>query len=133
MLARKVIKAKILELRRAKNILPEREYRGYQRYIHGDKTVQLHSATRQQAERYLWKLKDQNGGLIKEGKEYPLILRNDVYKANTKLTPYWINIPVAGQRGGIKLPIGVSSQIPEGAKTRETKLIRKKAEAGTYT
>ncbi len=125
MLARKVIKAKILELRRVKSILLEREYCSYQRYLHGEKAIQLYSATRQQADRYLRKLRDQNGGLMKNQKEYPLILRNDVYKANTKLTPYWIRIPVAGHRGGINVPVGVSSEIPDGAKTREAKLIRK--------
>ncbi len=125
MLARKVIKAKILALRKAKGILLEREYQSYQRYLDGNKTVSLYSATRQQADRYLGKLRDQNGGLMKDGKEYPLILRNDVYKANTKLTPYWIRIPVAGHRGGVNVPVGVSSVIPEGAKTREAKLIRK--------
>mgnify|MGYP006268576865 CR=1 FL=1 len=53
MLARKVIKTKMLELRRDKRILLEREYLSYQQYIHGDKTTQLYSATKQQAERYL--------------------------------------------------------------------------------
>ena len=44
-----------------------------------------HSATRQQAEGFL-------EGKLKPNKEYPTIPRRDVYKANTKLTPYWLKI-----------------------------------------
>jgi len=127
MLAKKTIKAKILELREGKKRLLEEEYQNYQRYMKGDKGVRLYSAARQQADRFLIRLRRQNGGKLDPAKEYPLILRNDVYdihKEDTKLTPYWIRIPVAGKRGGINCPIALSSPIPDGARTKETKLIR---------
>jgi hypothetical protein len=89
MKVRKTIKAKILELRKGKEELLRKEYENFQRYLHGDRSVSLYSATKQQAERLLKRI-----GKPKEGKEYPLILRKDVYRADTRLTPYWLKIPV---------------------------------------
>jgi putative transposase len=135
MLAKKTIKAKILELRKRKKQLLEQEYWNYQRYLRGQKDVKLYSATKQQADRFLMRLRKQNNGLLDPRKEYPLVLRNDVYdihKEGTKLTPYWIRIPVAGKRGGINCPVALSSEIPEGAKTREAKIIRKGEEWYVY-
>lgn len=74
MKAKKTIKAKIIELRRGKEELLKREYENWQRYLRGDKTVSLYSATKQQAERLLRKLGDR----FNPEKEYPLILRRDV-------------------------------------------------------
>ena len=97
---RKTIKAKILELRRGKEELLKREYENWQRYLRGDRNTLLYSATRQQADRLLRRLRDR----FNPNKEYPLILRGDVYRADTKLTPYWLNIPIHGIRGGINVP-----------------------------
>ncbi|MGC8961036.1 MAG: hypothetical protein ACP5K1_01150, partial [Candidatus Bathyarchaeia archaeon] len=135
MKARKTIKAKILELRKGKEELLKHECENWQRYLRGDETAPLYSATRQQVERFLRRLRKQNGGRIDQTKEYPLIFRNDVYdirKEDTKLTPYWIRIPVAGKRGGINCPIALSSPIPDGAKTREAKIIRRGDEWYAY-
>jgi putative transposase len=135
MLAKKTIKAKILELRERKKQLLEEEYQNYQRYLRGDKdNIKLYSATKQQADRFIMRLRKQNGGLL-DAKDYPLILRNDIYdirSEDTKLTSYWIRIPVAGKRGGINCPIALSSPIPEGAKTKEAKLIREGEEWYVY-
>lgn len=127
MLAKKTIKAKVLELRKGKQQLLEREYINFQRYLHGDKTVPLYSATKQQAERLLRRIRQP-----KEGKEYPLILRNDVYRAETKLTKYWLKIPVHGVRGGIFVPIQPHTPIPDNIKFREAKIIRRKSEWFVY-
>jgi hypothetical protein len=94
MRAKKTIKAKILELRKGKEELLRQEYKNFQRYLHGNKSAPLYSATRQQAEKLLKRI-----GKPKEGKEYPLILRRDVYRADAKLTPYWLKIPVYRVRG----------------------------------
>lgn len=51
-----------------------------------------------------------------------------MYKAESKLTPYWVKIPVHGVRGGINVPIGVSEPVPEGARTKQAELIRRKGE-----
>jgi transposase, IS605 OrfB family, central region len=126
--ARKTIKAKILELRKGKEELLKREYENFQRYLHGDKPVPLYSATRQQAERLLRRLK----GKLKPNKEYPMILRRDVYRADTKLTPYWLKIPIYGVKGGINVPIKTHEPITEDMVCREAKIIRRKGEWFVY-
>jgi len=122
MLAKKTVKAKILESREVKKQLLEE---GYQKYLRGDKGVKLYSATKQQADRFLRRVRKQNGGKIDKVKDYPLILRNNVYdihEEDTNLTPYWIRIPVAGKRSGINCPIELSSPIPKAARMREAKI-----------
>lgn len=123
-IARKTIKCKILELNSGKLSLIESEYTNYQRYIRGDKSVSLYSATKQQAERFLKRLKKQNGGTLEEKIDYPLILRNDVYRAETKFAPYWIGIPLSNAKGKVNVPIGISSELPEGAILDEAKLLK---------
>jgi len=81
------------------------------------------------------RLRRQNGGKIDTTKDYSLILRNDVYdihREDTKLTPYWIRIPVAGKRGRINCPIALSSPIPEGVRIKESKIIKKGEEWYVY-
>ncbi|MEM3833242.1 MAG: transposase [Thermoprotei archaeon] len=120
MKAKKTIKAKILELRKGKEELLRREYENWQRYLHGDKSVPLYSATKQQADRLLKRL-----GNVKPNKEYPLILRRDVYRADTKLTPYWLKIPIYGVRGGINVPIKTHEPITDDMICREAKIVKK--------
>jgi len=131
MLARKVIKAKILdETNKGKLEALEREYINFQRVLRGG-DAKLYSATRQQAERLLMKIKKQNGGKIKQ-KEYPLILRNGIYGiydvkvTDNNLSKYWIKIPVYGIRGGIKLPIKPHCEIDASWKFKEAKVFRRK-------
>jgi len=128
MKAKKTIKAKILELRKGKEELLRREYENWQRYLRGDRTVPLYSATKQQAERLLRRLK----GRVKPNKEYPMILRRDVYRAETKLTKYWLKIPIYGVRGGINVPIQPHTPITSNMQTREAKIIRRKGEWFVY-
>jgi len=131
MLARKVIKARILdETNKGKLEALEREYINFQRVLRGG-DAKLYSATRQQAKRLLMKIKKQNGGKIKQ-KEYPLILRNGIYGiydvkvTDNKLSKYWIKIPVYGIRGGIKLPIKPHCEIDASWKFKEAKVFRRK-------
>ena len=97
MKAKKTIKAKILELRKGKEELLRQEYENFQRYLYGDKSAPLYSATKQQADRFLIRVK----GRIDKNKEYPLILRRDAVKLvknDRKFTPYWFRIPVYGAK-----------------------------------
>ena len=127
MLVRKVIKAKILdETNKEKLAILEREYANFQKALRGE-NANLYSATKQQAGRLLRKIKKQNGGKPKQ-KEYPLILRNDVYDfriTDNKLSKYWIKIPVYGVRGGIKLPIKLHCEIDTCWKFREARVLRR--------
>ena len=59
MLAKKTIKAKVLELRGGKKKLLQEEFQNYQKYLRGDKSVKLYSATREQAEGSLKRLRKQ--------------------------------------------------------------------------
>jgi putative transposase len=127
MKVRKTIKAKILELRKGKEELLRKEYENFQRYLHGDRSVSLYSATKQQAERLLKRI-----GKPKERKEYPLILRKDVYRADTRLTPYWLKIPVYGIKGGINVPIKTHEPITEDMVCKEAKIIKKNDEWFVY-
>jgi putative transposase len=128
MKAKKTIKAKILELRKGKEELLKREYENWQRYLRGDKSAQLYSATKQQADRLLRRLR----GKLKPDKEYPMILRRDVYRTDTKLTSYWLKIPIYGVRGGINVPIKTHEPITEDMVCREAKIIRKGDEWFVY-
>ena len=128
MLVRKVIKAKIIdEANTGKLEALEREYANFQKALRRENT-KLYSATKQQAERLLRKIRKQNGGKIKQ-KEYPLILRRDVYDVwitDNKLSKYWIKIPVYGVRGGIKLPIKPHCEIDTNWEFREAKVFKKR-------
>jgi len=128
MKAKKTIKAKVLELRRGKEELLKREYENWQHYLRGDKSAQLYSATRQQADRLLKRL----GNKFKPHKEYTLILRRDVYRADSKLTLYWLKIPIYGVRGGINVPIKTHEPITEDMVCREAKIIRRGDEWFVY-
>ncbi|MDK2876430.1 MAG: putative transposase [Archaeoglobaceae archaeon] len=134
MLVRKTIKAKILEdTNKGKMQLLEKEYTNFQKFLREEK-AELYSATKQQAERLLRKIKKQNGGKIKQ-KEYPIILRNDVYDVqitDNKLSRYWIRIPVYGVRGGIKMPIRPHCEIDPSWKLKEAKVLRKNGEWFVY-
>lgn len=130
--AKKTIKAKVLELRKGKEELLKREYENFQRYLRGDKSIPLYSATKQQADRFLRRLKK---GRLKPNKEYPLLLRRDVYRvyrAETKLTPYWLKIPISGIRGGINVPIKTHEQITKEMVCKEAKIIRRGEEWFVY-
>jgi putative transposase len=106
-----------LNFRRVKEEILKHEYEDFQRYLHGDKSVPLYSATKQQADRLLSRLK----GKLKLNKEYPMILRRDVYRAETKPTKYWLKIPISGVRGGIKVPIQPHTPITDDMVCREAK------------
>ena len=61
-----------------------------------------------------------------------MILRRDVYKANTKLTPYWLKIPIYGVKGGINVPIKTHEPITDDMVCREAKIVRRKGEWFVY-
>jgi transposase len=61
-----------------------------------------------------------------------MILRRDFYKANTKLTPYWLKIPIYGVKGGINVPIKTHEPITNDMVCREAKIVRRKGEWFVY-
>lgn len=59
-------------------------------------------------------------------------MRRDVYRAETKLTEYWLKIPIYGVRGGINVPIKPHTPIAPDMHAREAKIIRRKGEWFIY-
>jgi len=89
-------------------------------------SIQLHANSRLKG--FLEGLK----GKLKPNKEYPMILRRDVYRANTKLTPYWLKIPIYRVKGGVNVPIKTHEPITEDMVCREAKIVRRKGEWFVY-
>jgi len=120
---RKTINAKIIGLTNIKREKISKEYGNFNEYLKGNREVDLYSATRQQADRLLWKLRK-----AKNFRKQPLIIRNDlikIEKQNTKLSNYWCRIPI------YKKSIWVAIQFPNNQEEllrcsiRESKLICK--------
>jgi len=113
---RLTVQAGIVGLTRRKREILDREYDNLQKFLRGDKTVPLYSANKQQALRYYRK--------VKQKKEYPLSLRNDLINLRRAKAFWFLKIPVYGVRGGIKVPIKPHREFPDG-KLCESKIVRR--------
>ncbi len=123
MLAKKTIKAKLVLDSQTKRALIGSEYYAWQRYLHGRIDAGLYSATKQQADRFLKRI----GNRFKQNREYPMILRNDVFKIMKDSTKaqykYWTMIPVADVRGRVLIPIIPGTDFD--GEVREGKLVKR--------
>ena len=120
--ATKTIKAKAIKPTNRKADILEREYQGFQNVLWGNEGS-LYSATQQQAERLLKKIK------TPKHRHYPLILRRDVIRLerrDTAIAQYWLKFPCFGIKGGIWLALKPHCEIPDDCSIREGKLIKKK-------
>jgi putative transposase len=117
MLVRLTVKCGIVKLTKSKKTLLEAEYDNLQRFLHGETTIPLYSANRQQATRYYKR--------PKPSKEYPLSLRKDLIDLHKAKTFWFLRIRVHGQRGGIRIPIIPHRAFPEDAELCESKLFRR--------
>ncbi len=109
------IQCGIVKLTKFKQNILEREYSNLQKFLKGE-DVPLYSANKQQALRYYRKLKQ---------KEYPLSLRKDLINIQKSKTFWFLKIPVAGVRGGIKVPIRPHREFPKNFFLCESKIVRK--------
>lgn len=129
MTIQKIVKAKIINPTNRKIDILEREYNNFQESLHGN-IMPLYSATQQQAERLLDKIKKP------KHKHYPLILRKDVIRlakrVDTKLTKYWFKIPVNGIHGGIWVALIPHIDLPDNISLGEAKVIKKNDEWFVY-
>nr|MDO8100234.1 transposase [Candidatus Njordarchaeota archaeon] len=94
---RLTVRCGIIKLTKRKQSLLDREYDNLQSFLKGNKNVPLYSANKQQALRFF--------KTIKDGKEYPLSLRNDLIDLRKSKSFWFLKIPVYGTRGGTKIPI----------------------------
>lgn len=129
MIIQKTIKSKIINLTNRKLTLLKKEYNNFQESLHGN-IMPLYSATQQQAERLLDKIKKP------KHKHYPLILRKDVIRLikreDTKIAKYWFKVPVNGIRGGIWVALIPHTNIPDNIFLGEAKIIEKGNEWFVY-
>lgn len=120
----KTVKARIFGLTKTKETMLREEFDNFQAVMNGA-DVPLYSATKQQAQRLLQKMKRKP-----KQKQYPLILRRDVFnikETDNKLSRFWVKIPVHHVRGGVKVPISLPRNHEKllSLSVREGKLIRK--------
>ncbi len=106
----------LIKLTKRKQQLLDKEYANLQTVLQGG-TASLYSAHKQQALRFYKK--------IKKGAEYPLSLRNDLINVRKSKSFYFLKLPVAGQRGGIRIPFKPHRLIPTHAKLCESRLFKR--------
>jgi IS605 OrfB family transposase len=117
------IKAKVTDDSRHKLEALGREYHAFQAYLHADKTVNLYSATRQQADRLLARIKRP-----KKGRQYPLILRRDrINVQNDSKFPntYWMKIPIYPKSIHVRIRADSRHDLTQ-YQLREAKVIRQR-------
>jgi len=123
MKVQKVLKAKLMGLTRIKRQILDYEYDGLQRFLQGDPSVELYSANKQQAKRFYKRIKPE--------REYPLSIRKDLIRVecrDTKITRYWVRIPVKLRRGGVWVAIKPHCEITDDLEICESKLFRRDGE-----
>jgi putative transposase len=123
MKVQKVVKAKVAGLTRIKRQMLDHEYEGLQRFLRGDSSVELYSANKQQAQRFYTR--------VKPDREYPLSIRKDlirVERRDTKITRYWVRIPVKLRRGGVWVAVKPHCEITNDLEICESKLLRRNGE-----
>ena len=123
MQVQKVVKAKIVGLTNIKRGILDHEYEGLQRFLLGDLDVELYSANKQQAQRFYKRIKPE--------REYPLSIRKDlirVERRDTKITRYWVRIPVKLRRGGVWVAVKPHCEITADLEICESKLLRRDGE-----
>lgn len=117
---KKTIKCGIVFLTKHKQDLLNQEYNNFQHFLQTGEDLGVYSAHKQQAKRFY--------KVIKEDKEYPISIRNDllkIEKRDTKITKYWARIPVKGKYGGIWVAIKPHEDFPDEYKICESKLYRR--------
>ncbi len=123
MQVQKVVKAKVVGLTSIKRQILDHEYDGLQQFLRGNPCVELYSANKQQARRFYKR--------VKLEWEYPLSIRRDLIRVecrDTKLTRYWVRIPVKLRRGGVWVAIKPHCEIGADLEISESKLLRRHGE-----
>lgn len=119
------IKAKVTDDSKIKLQSLEDEHRRFQTYLRGVKDVNLYSATKQQADRFLDRVK-KRGGKLNSKKEYPLIIRRDLIdvKKDSKFPCiYWMKVPVYPKSINLRIQTDCRHDLMEYS-LRESKVVR---------
>ena len=128
MIVQKTVRAKIVSLTKSKEGKLEREYANFQLALKGNVEASLYSATKQQAQRLLKRIKGKGKGGGEELREQPLVIRRDLFKIQkqetNKVAKWWARIPV------VKKSIWVAVELPKnqesllGLDIRECRLVK---------
>ena len=119
MIVQKTVRAKIIALTKSKAEKIGQEYRHFQLALKGV-DVPLYSATRQQAQRLLKRIKGKLG-------EQPLVIRRDLFKIqrqDTKIVEWWARIPVYGRSIWVPVQLPREQECLLSSSIRETRLVR---------
>jgi putative transposase len=122
------IKAKVTDDSKIKLESLNREYGNFQAYLDGNKTVELYSATKQQADRL--KQRIMKVGKLNPRKQYPLILRRDlidVQKDSKFPCVYWMKVPVYPKSIHLRIQTDCRHDLTE-YDLREAKVIQQAGE-----
>lgn len=121
--AEKTIKCRIIDPNKGKLEALEKEYEKVQKYVQGDDSTKLYSATTQAVNKYT------DWGSIKDEKEYPWHIRNDTFTVgkarNTSEFDYWAKIPVKGTYGKITVPVIPHEDIKDEYKFKDSKIVKR--------
>lgn len=123
------VKAKVTDDSKTKLELLNREYGAFQAYIQGNKTIDLYSATKQQADRLIQRILKNQKGRINPKKQYPLILRRDlidVQKDSKFPCIYWMKVPVYPKSINLRIQTDCRHDLTE-YNLREAKVIQQQA------
>jgi putative transposase len=117
------VKAKVIDDSKNKLGKIESEFQNYQAYLQSGCTaiVNLYSATKQQAQRALKKIKQPNSK-----KQYPVILRRDLVDIQKDIkfeSVYWIRIPVYPNSINIRIQTSCKYDLSEYS-IRESKMLK---------
>jgi putative transposase len=113
--------------------LLNREYGSFQAYLQGNQSVDLYSATRQQADRLKAKIL-KHGGRLNPKKQCPLILRRDlidVQKDSKFPCVYWMRVPVYPKSINLRIQTDCRYELIE-YNLREAKVMRRKGDWYIY-
>jgi putative transposase len=122
----RTIHAKLVLDRKGKREVIAREYWAWQHQLQGFSGEELYSATKQQADRFRQRIRNQNGHDIKQ-QEYPMVLRRDCVKVQHQkdsVFKWWIRIPLHPESIWIPIELPHEQEPLLGHDIRECKLIR---------
>ena len=113
------IKCGITSLTKRKQQFLDLEYERLQHFLQTKEDLGLYSANKQQAQRFY--------KVVKEGREYPLSIRNDLLKikrVDNSVSEYWVKLPNKNTRQ-LWVAIKPHRAFPEEFKVCESKLYRR--------
>ncbi len=122
----RTVHAKLVLDRKGKLQAIEREYWAWQRQLQGQQE-ELYSATKQQADRFRRRIREQNHRGPDKNLEYPVVLRRDCIKVEYKpdsVFKWWLRLPLHPESIWVPIQFPQNQESLLKLELRESKLIR---------